>query len=154
MQPSFVSTLLHVSMFLYDRVQVDSLWEDCSFRIESLNILLFMVEGLDVAIQRIHKKLSMEIVDLDEVRQDIGVVLDSFGETLDQDLPPLPDQCITCLDKLMYKRRVQEWEAVKLDMGNLRFNLGKSVEDLITDLEDFMLRLKALAVEVGVGVAS
>jgi len=128
------------------------LWEDCCFRIESLNILLFMVESLDEAIQRIHKKLSMEIVDLDEVRQDIGVVLDNFGETLDQDLPSLPKNGITCLDKLMYKRRVLEWESVKLDMGSLRFNLGKSVEDLVTDLEDFKFRLKALAVEVGLGI--
>lgn len=124
------------------------MWEDCSFRIDSLNILLFLVEGLDEAIQRIRKKLSMEIVDLDEVKQDIAVVLDTFGETLDQDLSPLPDHGITSLDKLMYNRRVQEWEAVKFDMGNLRFNLGKSVEDLVTELEDFQFRLKALAVEV------
>ncbi len=131
-------------------VQVDNLWEDCRYRIESLNILLFLVESLDVAIAKIQKKLGMEIVDLDEVRQDIGVVLDKFGETLDQDLPPLPCHGMTRLDKLRHERRMQEWESVKLDMGNLRFNLGKSVEELVTDLEDYKLRLKALALEVRV----
>ena len=80
----------------------------------------------------------------------IGEVLDNFGETMDQDLPPLPEECLTKLDKLTYTRRVKEWEAVKLDMGNLRFNLGKSLDDLVTDLEDFKFRLKALAVEVRV----
>jgi len=127
---------------------VECQWEECSYRIESLNILLFLISSLDEAISGIQKKLGEKITDLDEVRQNIGKILDHLSKSLDQELPTLPTQGINKLDKLVKKKRDQEWYQLRQDVDDMRMHLGGTIEDLVTELEDFKFRLKALAVEV------
>ncbi len=118
------------------------------FRIESLNILLFLVDSLEKSLQIIHNKLSLKVADLDEVRQDIGEILDNLSESLSQELPSLPEQGITRLDKLIKERRDGEWTLLSQDVHELRMHLDNTVDNLVTDVEDFKFRLKALAKEV------
>ena len=130
--------------------QVDSQWEDCLYRIEALNILLYMVESMTTAINAIKKYMEVENFDNEVVRNMVGEILDNLSENLDQNLPALPAQGLfTRLDKNVWERREQEWNFLKEDADVLRRNLTeKPHQELVTEVEDFMLRLKSLAVEV------
>ena len=127
---------------------MESQWEDCSYRIESLNILLFLTTSLDEAVKGIQRKLGEKIVDLDEVRQEIGEILDNLSKSLDQELPTLPMYGITRLDKLVKEKRNEEWNQLRQNVDDMRMQLGGTIEDLVSELEDFKFRLKTLAVEV------
>ena len=109
------------------------------------------MESLDESIKKVQKKMSMEVFDTNQIQCDIGEVLDTFDSSLDQDLPPLPSQGFTKLDTLIKKKRDEEWGQLKQDVSNLRRHLKKSLNELVTDLEDLKFRLKSLAVEVRCG---
>ena len=130
-------------------VQVDSQWEDCLYRVEALNMLLFLVESMSKGIEAIKKVMEVENYDNETVRGMVGDMLDHLSMSLDQSLPPLPAQGFTKLDKLVWERREAEWECLRADAEALRMNLReKPHQELVSDVEDFMLRIKALAVEV------
>ena len=130
-------------------LQVDSQWEDCLYRVEALNILLFMVDSLTEGINSVKKYMEIENYENDIVRNMIGEILDNLSESLDQPLPELPVQGFTKLDKLVWDRREKEWTFLQEDSENLRRNLSlKPHQELLVEVEDFMLRLKALAIEV------
>ncbi len=129
--------------------QIDSQWEDCLYRIEALNILLFMVETLSKGIDAIKKVMEVESYDNETVRNMVGDMVDHLSESLDQPLPQLPAQGFTKLDKLVWERRETEWEYLRADVDVLRMKLReKPHQELVSDVEDFMLRIKAMAVEV------
>ena len=75
--------------------QVDSQWEDCSFRIDTLNIILFTAEGLQEGVTSVQKMIEVDAYDVDAVKSQIGEVLDMLSENLDQMLPPVPEQGFT-----------------------------------------------------------
>ena len=127
---------------------MESQWEDCSYRIESLNILLFLTTSLDEAVKDIKRKIGEKIVDLDEVRQEIGEILDNLSKSLDQELPTLPTHGITRLDKLVKEMRNEEWNQLRQNVNGMRMQQGGTIENLVSELEDFKFRLKTLAVEV------
>lgn len=128
---------------------MDSQWEDCLYRIEALNILVYMVDSLSAGIDAIKKYMEVENYENDIVRNMVGEILDSLSENLDQCLPELPQQGFTRLDKLVWERREQEWNYLKDDADLLRRNLSlKPHQELLSEIEDYMLRLKALAIEV------
>lgn len=112
-------------------------------------MLLFMVEDLTAGINSINKSMEVENYDNENVRNMIGEILDKLSENLDQFLPELPQQGFTRLDMLVRERRQAEWDLLREDAENLRRNLSlQPHKELLVELEDFMLRLKALAVEV------
>lgn len=112
-------------------------------------MLLFMVEDLIAGINSIKKSMEVENYDNENVRNMIGEILDKLSENLDQFLPELPQQGFTRLDMLVRERRQAEWDLLREDAENLRRNLSlQPHQELLVELEDFMLRLKALAVEV------
>lgn len=112
-------------------------------------MLLFMVEDLTAGINSIKKSMEVENYDNENVRNMIGEILDKLSENLDQFLPELPQQGFTRLDMLVRERRQAEWDLLREDAENLRRNLSlQPHQELLVELEDFMLRLKALAVEV------
>jgi len=78
-------------------IQVDSQWEDCSFRIDSLNIILFTAAQLEEGLASVEKLINIghDGYDVDAVRSQVGEVLDYFSENLDQLLPGLPEQGFT-----------------------------------------------------------
>ncbi len=77
------------------RPQVDSQWEDCSFRIDTLNIILFTAEGLQEGVKSVQKMIEVDAYDVDAVKSQIGEVLDMLSENLDQMLPPVPEHGFT-----------------------------------------------------------
>ena len=128
---------------------MDCQWEDCLFRIEALNLLLFMVDSVAEGISSIKEYMKMGNYENDVVRSMVGEILDKLSESLDQSLPDLPTQGFTKLDKLVWERRGIEWTYLQGDVDVLRREMGlKSHEDLLVEVEDIMLRFKALANEV------
>ena len=107
-----------------------------------------MAESLENGLKGVKKTMSVENYENNDVRNQITEILDQFTENLDQNLPPLPKQGFTRLDKLIRERRHAEWRSLQRDVDDLRKNLDKAHQELVSDVEDFMLRLKALAVEV------
>ena len=139
----------HTTDHTHSVLQVESNWEDCSYRIESLNILLFMAESLKEGIEELNQLMSVENYDTDEVRSKVGLILDTFSESLDQSMPELPASGFNRLDKLIKDRRDQEWDILRGDADAMRMQLvSRSIQELLSELEDYMLRLKSLAVEV------
>lgn len=136
-------------MHVHVSAQVDSQWEDCLYRIEALNMLLFMVEMLSKGLADIRKVMEIENYENERVRNMVREMIDHLSETLDQPFPELPKQGFTRLDKLVWERRNAEWEILRADVDNLRMMLNDRTHlDLVSEVEDFMLRIKALAVEV------
>ncbi len=74
---------------------MDSQWEDCSFRIDTLNIILFTAEGLQEGVKSVQKMIEVDAYDVDAVKSLIGEVLDMLSENLDQMLPPVPEHGFT-----------------------------------------------------------
>ena len=94
--------------------------------------------------------MEIENYDNEAVRNQLGEVLDQFSENLDQPLPELPVQNVTRLDQLMRDFRGQEWRLLIGDCDHLRTNLPSyPINEIIADLEEYICRLKSLAVEVG-----
>ena len=112
-----------------------------------------MVESLKKGIEQINKKMSVKDYDASAICKDIGLLLDHFSESLDQSLPDLPTKNFTRLDKLIKNQRDEEWAALTVEADSMRMDIGvMNLRDIVDQLEDFMYRLRALAVEVSVCV--
>lgn len=129
--------------------QVDSQWEDCSYRIDSLNLILFTTERLKNGLDSVKKLMEVENYDNENVKQRLGEVLDSFIEDLYQPLPDLPEQGFNQLDRLTREHRIQEWAALRDDCGLLRKNLSITpLLEMVVEVEEYVYRLKSMAYEV------
>lgn len=114
-------------------------------------MLLFMVDSVAEGISSIREYMKRGVYENDVVRSMVGEILDNLSESLDQPLPELPAQGFTKLDRLVWERRGIEWEYLQGDVDCLRREMGlKPHEELLVEVEDIMLRLKALAIEVSV----
>lgn len=108
-----------------------------------------MVDSLVEGIDSVKKYMEVENYENDVVRNMIGEILDGLSESLDQPLPEIPDQGYTRLDKLVWEQREKEWGFLQQDADNLRRNLSLTPhQELLSEVEDYMLRLKAMAIEV------
>ncbi|XP_064383023.1 myoferlin-like isoform X2 [Halichondria panicea] len=129
-------------------VVVDSQWEDCSFRIDTLNIILFTAEGLQEGVTSVQKMIEVDAYDVDAVKSQIGEVLDMLSENLDQMLPPVPEQGFTRLDTQLRSYRESEWACMREEADELRRDMPQyNILELVTKLEDFVARIKSLAIE-------
>ena len=63
-----------------------------------------------------------------------------------QPLPHLPKQAWTRLDKLTRQRRVDEWLSLQKEANHLR-RAPHKVDDIVDELEDYVCRLRSLAIE-------
>lgn len=130
-------------------LQVDSQWEDCSYRIESLNLILFTVDALKNKLDTVKKLMEVENYDNETVKNELGEVLDAFSENLYQRLPDLPEQGFTQLDRLTREHRVLEWDALREDCDLLRRELNiRPLLEAVTEVEEYIGRLKSMAYEV------
>lgn len=93
--------------------------------------------------------MEVENYDNEAVINQLGEVLDQLSENLDQRLPDLPETNFTRLDQLMRDFRNQEWQLLTGDCDHLRTSLPSyPINEIIADCEEFIARLKNLAVEV------
>lgn len=133
-------------------LQVDSQWEDCSHRIESLNIILSVAETIEEGLKAAKKVVETGNYENDAVR---GMIRDTFDCLCeDLDLPELLSRGFTLLDKRIWERRRKECHLLWDDVCVLKKNLPHMpLDELLMKVERFLSRLQALAVEVSFAVS-
>lgn len=132
-------------------MQIDSKWEDCLYRIEALNTLLFMVDSMTEDVNRVKKYMQVESFEKEVVSNMISKVLDNLSESRYRRLlPDLPARGFTQLDKLTLERREREWALLLEDTDSLRTEIGRMTHgELLMEIEDQIIpKIKELAVEV------
>ncbi|CAI8014042.1 Myoferlin [Geodia barretti] len=127
-------------------VVVDSQWEDCTFRITSMNILYSMADKLETGLVEVKKEMSVELYDIDAIKSQLGDVLDDFIGDVSQGLPQLPDKEVTKLDRLRRGVRVKELKELERAAIYLR-NSPVKLEDMVDECEDYINSLRNLAIE-------
>ena len=129
--------------------QVDSQWEDCSYRIESLNLILFTAESFRKHLDSAKKMIQVGSYDTVAI---LGDMLDFFIENLSQRMPELPKEGYTQLDRLTRDQRMKQWDSIRDDCDSLRRSLTtpEQVEpDKIVDMvEDYINQINNMAYEV------
>ncbi|XP_055863087.1 myoferlin-like isoform X4 [Biomphalaria glabrata] len=126
---------------------VDSSWEDISFRLNSLNVILNIIERLTSNLERVQVgiKAKLPIPELaqlmisllDHLISDCGVQLSAPKEGY---------HVSNELDKLTLAMRKEALENVKNSAKNLREN-ATDVEEAISEVENLLQMLKNIAIE-------
>lgn len=126
---------------------VDSHWEDIAFRLEPLNILTRMCEQLETDLENIQLAIS-ENASLTNVAVLIMKLLDTLIDSCSKPLPRATDRTpgVTDLDFKMGDTRECELKEILEEATNLRTS-ATDVEETIGAIEDFIKRLRLLAVE-------
>lgn len=126
---------------------VDSHWEDIAFRLEPLNILTRMCEQLETDLENIQLVIS-ENASLTNVAVLIMKLLDTLIDSCSKPLPRATDRTpgVTDLDFKMGDTRECELKEILEEATNLRTS-ATDVEETIGAIEDFIKRLRLLAVE-------
>ncbi|XP_072177496.1 myoferlin-like [Diadema setosum] len=126
---------------------VNSDWEDCSFRLDTLNMILRKVERLEANMEKVQLSIKAGAPQAETAAQLIGMI-----DTLIADCrTPLPNieefkDKINELDRRKYDRRVFVLEAIATDALKLREN-ATDVNDAMSDVEGYLHLLQDLAVE-------
>lgn len=126
---------------------VDSHWEDIAFRLEPLNILTRMCEQLETDLENIQLAIS-ENASLTNVAVLIMKLLDTLIDSCSKPFPRATDRTpgVTDLDFKMGDTRECELKEILEEATNLRTS-ATDVEETIGAIEDFIKRLRLLAVE-------
>ena len=140
-------------------MQVDSQWEDCSYRINSLNLILFTAESFRNHFDSIKKMMQVKR-DLDVVKDDVREMLDEFIKNLSQPIPDLPEKgSFTRLDRLIRDQRDNEWRRINEGYISLRKDLVElnqldpldqqdQLDQIMDGIEDYINPIKNMAYEV------
>ena len=142
-------------IFLY-LSQVESQWEDCSYRIDSLNLIQFIHKSLKSGLDSVKTQMNVEIYNENALRDQLKELLDSFSENIYHALPDLPKQGFTRLDKLTRDHRAQTLSSIRKDCDSIRKRISVSLKngddfsviEVIEELEQYIAQLKSLAYEV------
>jgi hypothetical protein len=131
--------------------QVDFEWEDCSYRIQSLNILLRLSElienRLDITKKLLDSKMEGKIKHMDVVKNMIDL-LDNLSNDLDIVLPV--SEFSNTLDKKMRKLRHTEFASVKASLKPMKATLLSMKASLIS----MKTSLQSAAAMLGSAVSS
>ena len=93
--------------------------------------------------------MDVDDYDTDTVKSQLGEVLDGFSENIYQLLPDCPTVGFTRLDRELHASRSGEWSALREESGHLRRELTThKLEDMVSEVEDYIARIRCLAVEV------
>ena len=127
-------------------------WEDNTYRIESLNILLHIADELEKKIKGV-KDLLREGKDVspDKVAQAVINMLENLVSGLNEPLPVMSFDGATELDILWGKYREGEVVVLKDEIYALRQN-ATEVEEAVEECVGFLNRIRAMAVETQISI--
>jgi hypothetical protein len=132
-------------------IVVDSQWEDNTYRIGTLNILLSLSRQLEAGLQECQAIMSKDVSDNTELKEKLSVVLGELVVQLEQPLPALPKDHRTQLDVKMRKLKEEERLALVTEARGLRAKLVQTSE-VVDALEDILARLKNMAYEPQISI--
>lgn len=126
---------------------VDSAWEDISFRLEALNMLLKLVDSLESNMERVRISMRTKLP-LPELAQLLISMLDELLIELQKPLPQ-PQKGYHLendLDRNMMSYRKIELKEIVDHVNKVREN-ATDINEAMTEVEGVLQRLKNLAVE-------
>ncbi|XP_059157039.1 myoferlin-like isoform X3 [Physella acuta] len=128
-------------------VVVDCSWEDISFRLESLNILLNTIERLTSNLERVRIGIKAKLP-IPELAQLLISMLDQLIEDCGSQFSPPKDGQHVCneLDKLTANFRKETLKSVKKSAKSLREN-ATDLDEALSEVENLLQILKNTAVE-------
>lgn len=141
------------------QIQVNSVWEDCSHRIEALNTLLHIAHELEENLNAAKKHFNSEEFEraTDKLDELLQALLDNLSQYPEH--PPGNHPNMNNLDVKMRKFRQNELESMKEDIKSTKWNLMQSFEEgpcdqaeslnqIIKKTEDYLVKLKGFCYEV------
>lgn len=126
---------------------VDSAWEDISFRLEALNLLLKIVDSLESNMERVRISMRTKLP-LPELAQLLISMLDELLVDLKKPLPQ-PEKGYHLendLDRSMQSYRKVELQEIIEHVNKVREN-ATDINEAMVEVESVLQRLKNLAIE-------
>ncbi|MGH0133813.1 UNVERIFIED_CONTAM: hypothetical protein FKN15_063603 [Acipenser sinensis] len=122
-------------------------WEDIKPRIDSLNMLLHMVDRLEANLEQVHLAIKANS-SLEEVYSKLAQLLDDVISDSSLELPDIQQwPCATPLDK--YIHRFRRINLSQMEQMALQLKHGENTElsTVLEQAEDWLLRLRGMAEE-------
>ncbi|KAF6018505.1 hypothetical protein EB796_023180 [Bugula neritina] len=127
-------------------ISVESFWEDISFRIDTINILLGIVDMMESRFLKIKTAQKANLPEI-EIKSMLYSLMDELAVKLKQPLPRATgSQLSNELDKLQLLNRETEMAGIIEDMEKVRLRDPEPAE-ILTELSTLAETLKAQAVE-------
>ncbi|GFO37984.1 dysferlin [Plakobranchus ocellatus] len=128
-------------------VVVDCSWEDISWRLESLNILLSIVDTINANLERIRIGMKAKLP-VPELAQLLISLLDRLISDCDTKLATPKDgkHVSNELDKLMASNRQGQLDIIKEQASALREN-ATDLDEALGEVENLLAMVEALAIE-------
>ncbi|XP_041074075.1 dysferlin isoform X4 [Polyodon spathula] len=128
-------------------VVLSSEWEDIKPRIDSLNMLLCMVDRLEANLEQVHLAIKANS-SLEDVYSKVAQLLDDVISDSSLELPDIQQwPCATPLDK--YIHRFRRINLSQMEQVALQLKHGENTElsTVLEQAEDWLLRLRGMAEE-------
>ncbi|KAK3744089.1 hypothetical protein RRG08_018716 [Elysia crispata] len=128
-------------------VVVDSSWEDISWRLESLNVLLSIIDTMSANLERIHIGMKAKLP-VPEQAQLLISLLDRLISDCDTELSTPKDgkHVSNELDKLMATNRASQLATIKEQASTLREN-ATDLQEALAEVENLMAMVQNIAHE-------
>ena len=136
---------------------MDSVWEDCSHRIQALNILLQLSADLEKNVSEIKDQLIHHCKQ-EDITDNLLHHIATLDMDLDQGLPKPSHPNKNLLEKKMRDMRESEFKSMKEGLQDMTKQLcnkhnrkeeqKKIISGAIAKLEEYLFRLKYLCIEV------
>ncbi|KAI3388907.1 hypothetical protein SNEBB_006737 [Seison nebaliae] len=129
-------------------VQVESHWEDVTYRLKALNMLQAIIDRLNRNLREVEIMMKSKVA-INKIAGKIIEMLDTLIQDCKCDFPPgekPTEYTVNDLDKLLYNRRKVEIEKLLKKMKNLRLN-ATDPNDVVRECENFSSLLENLCIE-------
>ncbi|XP_041041967.1 dysferlin isoform X1 [Carcharodon carcharias] len=128
-------------------VVLSSYWEDISYRIDALNILLNAVDRLESGLELVHLAIKAKSPE-SELKKRIDEMIDCVIADCSQPLPNVLEiPSATCLDGHIYRFRTTNLQQIIQAAENLKHEEGLELQQTLDQAEDWLVRLKTMAEE-------
>ncbi|XP_060691971.1 dysferlin isoform X2 [Hemiscyllium ocellatum] len=128
-------------------VVLSSYWEDISYRIDALNILLNAVDRLESRLEQVHLAIKAKSPD-SEVKRRIDELIDIVITDCSLPLPKVPEiPSATCLDNHIYRFRTTNLLQITQAAEKLKHEDSPDLQLTLDQAEDWLVRLKSMAEE-------
>ncbi|XP_028412829.1 myoferlin-like isoform X1 [Dendronephthya gigantea] len=128
-------------------ISVDSHWEDISFRLDPLNVLLKLSEKLEMNME----KVTLSLESNDSTAETAILLIALLDELIAECKKPLPSinaktPGVNELDLHLHEARVLEMISISEEAAKLR-ECATDISEALSEINGFLIRLKDIAIE-------
>ena len=125
-------------------------WENNNYRIESMNILNYIADELELDTSQVRELMNEEDIDSRDVSQAIVNMLEKLHNLLSEPLPLLQRDSHTKLDIHWWNIREKERTGIMSELTGLKGSTDN--EDIISNCVGFVNRIRSIAVESQISI--